>query len=438
MVREPRARHTEARPGGAWNGRGARATLAAPMKLHLVPALALVLAAACQTPDYGRPLPEGAPALLKLGKGEKRPDFKASWGDRDELLPALERSIEWYGRPSSKEHFPIEGVTHARALESLKHFRKLLTTCTDERDFDASVALDFEIYKSAGWNAKGGGVLFTGYCTPILPGSMTADADYRWPLFGLPDDLVKGQDGEILGQKQADGSLAPYPTRAAIEASSMLAGRNLELVYLKDPLDAFVAHVNGSAVIELEDGSERRFGYAGKNGREYVSLGKMLVKDGHIKASEVSLATIREWGAKNPELLLQYINKDDSFVFFTEIYGDPKGSLNVDVTGGRTLATDKSLFPRGGIVFVDVDVPDRNSPLNWFQRLFTKEDQAYGSAVYDRFMFDQDTGGAIRTAGRADIYMGIGPEAEWTAGRTKSPGQMYYLFVKDEALQSRR
>jgi membrane-bound lytic murein transglycosylase A len=414
------------------------ATLAAPMKLHLVAALGLVLAAACQTPDYGRPLPEGWPALIPLAKGEQRPDFKASFADRDEVLPALERSIEWYGRPSSKEHFPIEGVTHARALESLKHLRNLLSSCTDERDFDASVALDFDIYKSAGWNGKGGGVLFTGYCTPILPGSMTADAEYRWPLYAMPDDLVKAKDGEILGQKQADGSVAPYPTRAAIEASGMLKAKKLELVYLKDPLDAFVAHVNGSAVIELPDGSERRFGYSGKNGREYKSLGKLLVADGHIKASEVSLAKIREWGAANPELLLEYIDKDDSFVFFLEIDGDPKGSLNVDVTGGRTLATDKSLFPRGGIVFVDVDVPDRDGPVNWFKRLFSSKDEAYGSAVYDRFMFDQDTGGAIRTAGRADIYMGIGSEAEWTAGRTKSPGQMYYLFVKDEALQSRR
>ena len=263
-----------------------------------------------------------------------------------------------------------------RALASLQHFRKLLTTCTDARDFDASVALDFDIYKSAGWNAKGGGVLFTGYCTPILQGSMTADADYKWPLYGLPDDLVKSKEGEILGQRQPDGSVAPYPTRAAIEASGVLKTKKLELVYLRDPLDAFVAHVNGSAVIALPDGTERRFGYSGKNGREYKSLGKMLVADGHLKASEVSLAKIREWGQSHPELLLQYIDKDDSFVFFLEIDGPPKGSLNVEVTGGRSLATDKALFPRGGLVFVDVDVPDRNSPANWFKRLFSSDDEA--------------------------------------------------------------
>lgn len=396
----------------------------------------LVLLAACTTPDYGRPLPEGWPALIELGRGDKRPDYKASWADRDDILPAVERSIEWFHRPSSTQHFPMEGVTHERALASLVRFREILLESTSAEDFDARLALEFSVYKSAGWNGKGGGVLFTGYCTPILQGSLERDTTYAYPLYGLPDDLVKGKEGEILGQRQPDGSLAPYPTRRTLEASGLLAGRNLELVYLKDPLDAFIAHVNGSAVIELPDGEQRRFGYSGKNGRDYRSLGRMLVEDGHIPAKDVSLQTIREWGARNPELLNEYILRDDSFVFFLPIEGEPKGSLNVDVSAERTLATDKALFPRGGIVFIDVDVPDREGTGNWFTRLFRRNKESYSTRVYDRFVLDQDTGGAIRTAGRADIYMGIGPQAEWTAGRTKNPGQMYYLFLRPELAAS--
>jgi membrane-bound lytic murein transglycosylase A len=293
--------------------------------------------------------------------------------------------------------------------------RELLQTTASAEEFDARVALEFDIYKSAGWNGKGGGVLFTGYCTPILDGALAADATYAYPLYGLPDDLVKGKKGEILGQKQAGGALAPYPTRAAIEAGGLLKDRQLELVWLRDPLDAFIAHVNGSAVIRLPDGSERRFGYAGKNGREYSSLGKLLVADRHIPAGDISLHEIRAWGAKNPELLKQYIARDDSFVFFLPIEGAPKGSLNVDVEPGRTLATDKELFPRGGVVFIDVEAPSKAS----------------SAFVYDRLMLDQDTGGAIRTAGRADIYIGIGDDAEHIAGATKYPGQMYYFFAKD-------
>ncbi len=389
------------------------------MKFSTIARCALLVAlgaAACQTPDYGRPLPPGAPALLPLKKGEVRPRFASTWYDREELYPALDRSIEWFDRPSSQRHFPIEGITHEQARASVRRFRDLLVQSRDGDEFDSRVIQEFVILKSAGWNAKGGGVLFTGYCTPILDGSMTADATYRHPLYALPPDLVKAKDGEILGQKQADGSIRPYPTRAAIEASGMLKGKNLELVYLRDPLDAFIAHVNGSAVIRLPDGTEKKFGYHGKNGREYRSLGKALVRDKHIPAKDISLAAIRAWGEKNPDLLQKYIEEDDSFVFFLPIDGTPKGSLNVDVEPGRTLATDKALFPRGGLVYVDVKAP-------------AKAQTAY---IYDRMMVDQDTGGAIRTAGRADIYIGIGDEAEQIAGATKYPGQMYYLFLKPQ------
>lgn len=392
--------------------------------------LALV-GSSCVTPDYGRALPPGAPALIPLEAGDERPNFRESWADRGEIMLALEHSIAWHHRASSQQFFPIENVSHRRSLESLERFKSLLQSCTSPEDFDASIAVEFDIYKSAGWDAEGGGVLFTGYCTPILNGSLTGDSTYRWPLYSLPDDLVKGKDGVILGQRQNDGSVAPYPTRAAIEASGHLRAKKLELVYLADPMDAFIAHVNGSAVIRMPDGTERKYGYAGTNGREYRSLGRMLVEDGHLEADLVSLPTIRAWGRANPDKLLEYIEKDDSFVFFLEIDGPPKGSLNVDVTGGRTLATDKTLFPRGAIVFVDVDVPKKRSMVrSWWDELWDLGGEDYESAVYDRFMFDQDTGGAIRTAGRADIYMGVGDEAEWTAGRMRAPGQMYYLFLK--------
>ena len=119
------------------------------------------------------------------------------------------------------------------------------------------------------------------------------------------------------------------------------------------------------------------------------------------------------WAAESsPEEVRDYLNRNQSFVFFTPIDGNPHGSLDVEVTGGRSLATDKTLFPRGALVFIESEKPE--PPMN-------------------RFLFDQDTGGAIRTAGRADIYLGIGPEAEEVAGRTKVEGQLYYLFLKDVA-----
>lgn len=384
------------------------------MKVRLAFACCLFAISACRTvPDYSRPLPPGAPALLPLSPGEKHPDFSEQWNERDQILPALEQSIAWTKKDSSRQHFPIEGVDRERALASLNRFREILLQSQSGEEFERRIDEEFTVYKSAGWNGRGGGVLFTGYCTPILDGRLEADTTYRFPLYGLPPDLVKGPGGEILGQQTDDG-LQPYPTRRIIEATSMLEGRHLELAWLKDPLDAFIAHVNGSAFIKLDDGSLYRLGYSGKNGRAYTSLGHELVKDKKIPKDAVSLASIRQWARSHPDELEDYLDRNDSYVFFTPIEGNPRGSLNVPVTAERTLATDKTLFPRGAIVFVDTNLHSSTNA---------------GAQIHD-FLLDQDTGGAIRTAGRADVYLGIGPQAETLAGTTRAEGQLYYLFLK--------
>ena len=385
----------------------------AAMKRALLATLFVCIAGtACKTaPDYATPLADGAPALLPLGPHEKIPDFSHEWEHREEILPALENSLAWTRREHAKQFFPTAGVDHERALASLERFKQLLSASYGPEDFQRSIENEFQVYKSAGWNGKGGGVLFTAYCTPILRGSLKPDAEFRYPLYRLPPDLVKGRDGEVLGWETARGRVPQYPSRTAIEASGMLAGH--ELVWLRDPLDAYIAHVNGSAFIELPDGSLYRVGYAGKNGRAYKSLGKELESDGLIPRGEASLGTIRAWAAwASPEDLQDYLGRNQSYVFFTPIDGNPHGSLDVEVTGGRSLATDKSLFPRGALVFAAGPT---------------------GDASVNRFLFDQDTGGAIRSAGRADVYLGIGPQAEESAGRTKVEGQLYYLFLKSVA-----
>src|SRR5262249_51702604 len=158
------------------------------------------------------------------------------------------------------------------------------------------------------------------------------------PLYALPPDLVKGPEGEIRG-RQTESGIEPYPTRRAIEAGALLANKGLELAWLKDPLDAYIAHVNGSAFIRLENGELYRLGYAGKTGQRYTSLGEELVRARKLKKDEVSLASIRRWARENPGEVESYLARNDSYVFFTPIDGNPHGSLNVPVTAGRSLAT---------------------------------------------------------------------------------------------------
>ncbi|HIB02179.1 MAG TPA: murein transglycosylase, partial [Phycisphaerales bacterium] len=103
-------------------------------------------------------------------------------------------------------------------------------------------------------------------------------------------------------------------------------------------------------------------------------------------------------------------------MFFREYEGGnwPAGSLGVPVTAERSIATDKKIFPRGGVVLVDTTV-----------RSLTGEKQPF-----KQFMVDQDTGGAIRAPGRADLFMGIGPTAGIRAGEQFAEGNLYYIFLK--------
>jgi membrane-bound lytic murein transglycosylase A len=262
-----------------------------------------------------------------------------------------------------------------------------------------------------------GTVLFTGYYTPVFEASVTPTSDYRWPLYRLPPDLVKGSEGECLGRRLSDGSLAPYYTRAEIDAG-VLDGH--ELVYLKDPFEAYVCSVQGSARLRLPEGEWLGVGYDGNNGKPYTSVGRILVEDGLISSEKLSLSNMIEFFKQNPDKLAEYLPRNARYVFFRRAEGPPTGSLGMPVTPRRSLATDKRIFPRGCLTFVDTKMP---GPEVAGER---------AEAPFQQFMLDQDTGGAIRAPGRADIYVGVGDEAGRIAGWTFCEGGLFYLFLKDE------
>lgn len=392
--------------------------------MRLTSFLLLLAVAACKTkapppepPDYDRPLGPGEPALRKVKDPSKVPIGPAYEARDERLSQALERSERWFLKPSTVQWFPIEGISHEQADASVREMRKLLDRNLPPPEFVAEFLRLFDVYESVGYDRKGS-VFFTGYHAPVFKGSRTRTDRYGSPIYARPDDLVTDdKTGEPLGRKEADGSLGgPYPTRDEIEASGMLAGK--ELAWVEDPLAAFIIHVNGSAKIELDDGTAMHVGYHGKNGREYRSLGQMMVDAKMMRPEERGLSAIKRIYAQQPAAVEALMRRNDSFVFFREAAeGEwPAGSLGFPVAEMTSLATDKAIFPRGGLVLVETHGLTR------------------GTAKRDvvRFMADQDTGGAIRAPGRADIFMGIGPGAEALAGEQRSHGRLYYFFLKPE------
>lgn len=383
-------------------------------------AAALMMVVGCRTKvvetkiQYDRPLPPGQLALRKITDPNAYPDFSRGWRDLGSLEAAIGNSLAYLGKASSREYFPYGDINHDRAVRTLETFLELVSSDVRGPEVNGLVHAYFDVYESVGCDDEGT-VLFTGYYTPILNGSFERTERFRYPLYRMPEDLVKGPDGQTLGRRGPDGRLTPYPSREVIEQSAMLDGT--ELLWLEDPFEVYIAHVQGSAKIRLPDGELITVGYAASSGHDYQSVAEMLVDDGKIPSDRMSLAAMIDYFKRHPDEVDRYVRRNPRYVFFQISEGAPHGSLNEPVTPWRTIATDKSVFPRACLAFVSTTLP-----------------QAEGSRVvmrpYGGFALDQDTGGAIRAPGRCDLYMGEGDDPGRLAGHTYQEGRLYYLFVK--------
>jgi membrane-bound lytic murein transglycosylase A len=371
--------------------------------------------------NVDRQLPVGAWGLRKLSPGQY-PNMQAAFMDKKGLITAINRSLKFMAAPSSREFYPDGPITHRQVVSSLLDFKWMLRNVTSASQFQQMIDTRYDVYIAKGYNVRSD-VWFTGYYTPILYGSLTETGRYRYPVYKKPRNLaINPITGQILGEKMPNGSYAPYPTRRQIVQGHLLAGR--ELVWFANPLDAYVAEIQGSAKIILTDGQVMTIGYAGDNGRTYTGLGMMLVKQKVISRRQLSLSAIESYFQIHPHRVEADILKNH-FMAFLKVYNPahwPLGSLGVKVTAHRTLATDKtitappyqSIFPRAALTFVTTQMPNTQGQIS----------------PYSGFLLDQDTGGAIRAAGRADIYMGVGPEAQTQAGYEFARGHLYYLFLK--------
>jgi membrane-bound lytic murein transglycosylase A len=285
---------------------------------------------------------------------------------------------------------------------------------------DAAAARAFFESRFTPWRAGNNGTgdgLFTGYFEPELRGSRVPGGAFATPLLRRPADLVAVDLGlfrpDWRGQRIAgrvkDGRLAPYETRAEIEAGSLDAAR-LALFWVDDPVDAFVLSIQGSGRVRLPDGALVNVGYDGRNGRPYVPIGRLLIARGAVKAADMSLAAIRAWLAAHPGEAKALMDENPSYVFFREIKGDaPIGAEGVALTAGRSLAVDRAFLPLGVPLWLDV---------------------AQDGATVRRLVVAQDTGGAITGPVRGDLFLGFGAEAEAQAGRMKARGAYYLLLPR--------
>jgi membrane-bound lytic murein transglycosylase A len=230
--------------------------------------------------------------------------------------------------------------------------------------------------------------LLTGYWEPEIAAALAPSPGFAAPLLGLPPGP------------------GPFPDRAGVMAGALSAHA---LAWAADPLDAFLLEVQGSGRLRLPDGSVRRIGYAGRNGHPYRSIGQALVARGAVAPEAVSAQAIRAWARAHPGDLPALLALNPSVVFFRwlDLPPDlgPLGTLGVPLLPGRSLAVDPAHVPLGAPVWVEA------------------EDEP----GFPRLMVAQDTGGAIKGAGRADAFLGWGAAAGERAGRLRARARLTVL-----------
>ena len=346
-------------------------------------------------------------------------------GDRPSLTAAVRQSLNWLEREPPERLFVI-GPRAVTAREQARGLRRLLEILDRAGGPDAlATALldEFEILESVG--GPDGGMLVTGYYEPVVEAARAPTDEYRVPVLGRPPDLVEASlepfdprwRGERIAGRVDGRRLVPYWRRAEIDAGR-LAGQGLELAWARDPVDVFFMEIQGSGVLRFPDGAELRVGYAASNGRPYLAIGRLLVEEGRLDRAVVSMPAIRAWLRDHPEEQTRVLQANESYVFFRPLDGPPVGHLGLPLTPGRSIATDTRLFPPAALAFLRTERPLR---------------QADGSLRWERLtrlVLNQDTGGAIRGAGRVDLFWGRGADAELAAGLMKQPGSLYFLVPR--------
>jgi len=388
--------------------------------------IALILAGFALTGCEEAPKPPAEPATPApkeaLQLSETRFEALQGWTqDRvSDAIPAFRRSCARLAAVPADRALgtPALPMTAGDWVESCAALRSI-------RDGDEAAARAFFQSRFTPFRASDSGNtdgLFTGYFEAELTGSRRPSARFATPLYARPDDLVSVDlgnfDAELKGRTLAGrvekGNLVPYPERREIEAG-MLAGKGLELVWVDDPVDAFLLQVQGSGRVLLEDGTALRVGFAGHNGRAYQSIGRTLIDRGALTADQAGWDGIRGWLSRNPGQQAELFAQNPRFVFFRKVEGEgPVGAEGVVLTAGRSLAVDRRYIPLRLPVWLETTWPGGTD-----RRL-------------DRLMVAQDTGGAIRGPVRGDFFWGTGDAALAEAGRMRSRGS-YVLLVPNPA-----
>lgn len=296
----------------------------------------------------------------------------------------------------------------AKRFELFKSVCEKVDSYSNPSQFFSENFTAYELYNSDGTNQG----LITGYYEPMLNGSLQKSEKYKYPIYKTPEDMyiidLSDSYPELkkyrLRGKLVNGKIVSYDDRSELNKRD-----DLEAVcYVDDEIDLFFLQIQGSGKVKLDNGETINVGYANQNGHKYFAIGKSLLKEGVLKEFGASLQGIKAYLRANPTRVEEVLNKNRSFIFFSQRDKGATGALGTELVGGRNLAVDKSYIPLGMPVFINTKSSVTQENIN-------------------RLMVAADVGGAIKGEIRADFFFGNGENAELEAGGMKEKGKLTIL-----------
>lgn len=345
--------------------------------------------------------------------------------EKDSLLIALNRQINYLSKKEAGAPFELAGkrISQEQFRNSLRDFAIFLRGNPEMVAINTYLQDHFDIYQAGGRHEKARGeMLVTGYYEPLFRGSFTKDPPYLYPLYSLPPELeiVDEKGSKRVVRRLDDGSRVDFWSRGEIENEDLLAGN--ELIYLADPFDAYLLHVQGSGRILLPDGKICAVRFAGSNGLIYMSIGKLLVDKGIFSKKEISIPVIRSYLKAHPQRQKEILHHNPRYIFFSLGDGQgPIGSIGEVLTPGRSIAIDHGVLPGMALAWLQSKKP-----------ILNQEQEIDDWRPLTRFVLPQDAGSAIKGSGRIDLFWGRGDYAEIAAGNMQESGLLYFFIPKKE------
>lgn len=362
----------------------------------------------------------------------------ADGDDRASLLKAARLNRQYFqglkaGAPAYT--FGARRITPVELSASNEEFIKLIESSAETAELDRLIKERFDIYQMSGRDSTGT-VVFSSYYEPTLEASLKYSDEYKYPIYAKPDDLISINledfnekfRGEKLTGRMKNAELVPYLTREEIDFDNALEGKGLELAWFRNRADILDLQTEGSGRLALPDGRIIKANFASTNSHKFKGWLTAMIEVGALPREGISHEKGLEYLNKHPGKARSILSLNKRYVFFKlEQPADPEegptGTYGLPLTGWRSIAMDNALVPMGAVAFMHTTMPDVDAEGNLLGR---KEDS--------RFVFCQDTGGAIKGPGRVDFYAGNGKKSRTFAFKLWDPGQLYLLILKEQKL----